>query len=129
MGGAAVKHSPLPWTAETYSNRDCIHEMMKDANGKCIFDSANSDAMLIQTEHYGEQHGEAWDAQGRADFEFILKVIEERDELKLIAQDVLLWLNGNQSRLHDGLHRRLLAAVQDAPPQTESSSGAGTAGR
>lgn len=43
-----MKHSPLPWTTETYHNRDCIHEVMKDANDKMLFDTANSDVIQIE---------------------------------------------------------------------------------
>lgn len=77
-----MKHSPLPWTAETYSKGDCIHEMMIAADGKCIFDTANSDRMLIEAEHDPDGPGvDAWDAQGRADFEFILKAISFYSEV------------------------------------------------
>jgi hypothetical protein len=61
-----AKHSPAPWASETIQGRDdrTAYEVVRDANGKILFDTINADVTEIRTEYDG---GSAyrWDELGR----------------------------------------------------------------
>jgi len=73
-----MQHSPLPWTQDSRGDSESPYEVMLDAKGKVVFDTINSDVALIETE-YDETGGVALDAQGRADFEFVLRAIKSAE--------------------------------------------------
>ncbi|AMV24635.1 hypothetical protein VT84_09580 [Gemmata sp. SH-PL17] len=61
-----AKHNPAPWERETVQNRSeqTAYEVVKDANGKILFDTLNSDVAEIHTEH-DEDGAIRWDETGR----------------------------------------------------------------
>lgn len=121
-----MKHSPLPWSHERRNTND-PHEVMLDANGKSIFDTINSDVAVMETE-IDEDDVHSWDEQGRADFEFILKAIEERDQLKKTIESAEAAIEGVDLReghirdncTPDELRQKLLGAGIEIAQQNAS---------
>jgi hypothetical protein len=63
---AEPRHNPAPWTHETVQCREdrTAYEVVRDANGKALFDSMNSDVAVIHDEH-DEDGVTRWDETGR----------------------------------------------------------------
>ena len=65
---STAKHNPAPWE---YENVEQPHDksaygVVKDANGKILFDTLNSDVAEIHTEYDGEDGSvHRWDEAGR----------------------------------------------------------------
>lgn len=61
-----MPHTPGPWEYENVEHRSeqTAYGVVKDANGKILFDTLNSDVAEIHTEH-DEGHAYRWDEQGR----------------------------------------------------------------
>ena len=113
------KLSPLPWEYEnvSWSSERSGTAVVKDATGKTIFDTHNSDVVVVRVEHdeYGATY---YDDQGAVDLAFAAHAANcHADLLAAVRAIESHWSAGNFSR-EPHLWDMLRAAIAKAEPTT-----------
>jgi hypothetical protein len=95
-----MNHSPLPYSASTISGgtSEPDHASILDAKGRIIADTLNTDVAMIEEEWDDDYDPEAktgssfrrqWDAQGKADMEFLAQAANHHEKLAFALEVAL----------------------------------------